>query len=307
VTLLGLAKHLGRRASRRKSSLLFLFFTSILVLPVILYFVLAYFVAGDPRLLPLAIRNARSVLLVVAHPDDECLFFGPSILNAWGNPSVGRALLVLSSGDYDGLGEVRRKEVKGSCDTLGVSTDRCVVMEHRDLQDNPKKWWDEAIVESMVKRYVDSWHIDLIITFDQGGISGHINHKAVNAGVRKYISENDNHPPAYAVQTKILPRKYSSLIDLIPTSLPFSLRILEALLLPPPSQEAIATIASSNTDNKGSAAVDPYGDKALIVSNWKNYQRTRTAFRQHKSQYSWDRALYLVVNRYMWFNDLRRM
>jgi N-acetylglucosaminylphosphatidylinositol deacetylase len=98
VTLLGFARHLGRRASRRKSSLLFLFFTSLLVLPVILYFLLAYFVAGDPRLLPLAFRDARSVLLVVAHPDDECLFFGPSILNAWGNPNVGRALLVLSSG-----------------------------------------------------------------------------------------------------------------------------------------------------------------------------------------------------------------
>jgi len=263
----------------------------------------------------------------VAHPDDECLFFGPSILNAWGDRRVGRALLVLSSGDYDGLGEVRRKEVKESCDTLGVSTDRCVVLEHRDLQDNPKKWWSEAVVEGMLKRYVDSWHIDLIITFDEGGISGHINHKAVNAGVKKYISENEHHhPPVYAVQTKFLLRKYSSLIDLIPTSLPFSLRILEALLFAPPSQEVVANVAAStstsNTDDDGkdkgkdkgsttastaSTAVDPYGDKALIVSNWNNYQRTRAAFRQHKSQYSWDRAIYMVVNRYMWFNDLRRM
>jgi N-acetylglucosaminylphosphatidylinositol deacetylase len=182
--LLNLARHFGRRASRRKSSLLSLFFTSLLVVPAILYIVLAYMVAGDPRLLPLAIRDARSVLLVVAHPDDECLFFGPSILNAWGDRRVGRALLVLSSGwffffldhsylnnvnrtkilpgDYDGLGEVRRKEVKGSCDTLGVSTDRCVVLEHRDMQDNPKKWWSEAVVEGMLKRYVDSWHIDLV-------------------------------------------------------------------------------------------------------------------------------------------------
>jgi N-acetylglucosaminylphosphatidylinositol deacetylase len=81
-----------------------------------------------------------------------------------------RELIPLSfpTGDYDGLGEVRRKEVKGSCDTLGVSTDRCVVMEHRDLQDNPKKWWDEAIVESMLKRYVDSWHIDLVRLLGNG-------------------------------------------------------------------------------------------------------------------------------------------
>jgi hypothetical protein len=155
-----------------------------------------------------------------------------------------------------------------------------------------------------------------IITFDQDGISGHINHRAVSAGVRygvicclyhvflarlpvgvwlrvthtalfgcrKYVSEGSDHPPAYAVQTKILPRTYS-----------FLLPILEALLFRPPAGE--------DTE----VAEDRYGDKGLLVSNWKSYLQTRAACRQHKSKWAWDTALYQVMNPYMWLNDLRKM
>jgi hypothetical protein len=35
-----------------------------------------------------------------------------------------------------------------------------------------------------VAEYVKKWKIDAIITFDDGGVSGHINHRAVGAGVR---------------------------------------------------------------------------------------------------------------------------
>jgi LmbE family N-acetylglucosaminyl deacetylase len=38
------------------------------------------------------------VLLITAHPDDESLFFTPSILYHVGHPHVTRHLLVLSSG-----------------------------------------------------------------------------------------------------------------------------------------------------------------------------------------------------------------
>lgn len=100
ATLLHLTRHLGGRAVKRKSWIILLLFVTLVALPVILYILLAYVVAGDPRLVPHAIRNARDVLLIVAHPDDECLFFGPSILNARDNPEVNRALLVLSSGKF---------------------------------------------------------------------------------------------------------------------------------------------------------------------------------------------------------------
>lgn len=54
----------------------------------------------------------------------------------------------------------------------------------RDLQDNPKVWWDTDLIAKIVEEYVKRWKIDAIITFDDGGVSGHINHRAVSAGVR---------------------------------------------------------------------------------------------------------------------------
>ena len=45
-------------------------------------------------------------------------------------------------------------------------------------------WWDTDLVEKTVEEYVERWKIDAIITFDDGGVSGHINHRAVAAGVR---------------------------------------------------------------------------------------------------------------------------
>jgi N-acetylglucosaminylphosphatidylinositol deacetylase len=93
-----LGRQLGRRIARRKLCAISILFLITFVLPIFLYTLLAYVIAGDPRLVPHAIRNARNVLLITAHPDDECLFFSPSLLQSWGKPHVNRHLLVLSSG-----------------------------------------------------------------------------------------------------------------------------------------------------------------------------------------------------------------
>lgn len=61
------------------------------------------------------------VLLVTAHPDDECMFFTPSIRNFI---AQGRSvdLLCLSTGNYDGMGQRRRKELERSARVLGIAT-----------------------------------------------------------------------------------------------------------------------------------------------------------------------------------------
>ncbi|KAL3256174.1 hypothetical protein ABHI18_007786 [Aspergillus niger] len=268
---------------------------SALIIPsaaVFLYLLLAYYLAGDPRLVPHTIQQARNVLLVTAHPDDETLFFSPTILHGRNNPDVTRSLLVLSTGDYHGQGDIRKGEIERSCAALGIPSDRCVVLEHGALQDNPKKWWRQDVIQDIVAHYVHMWKVDLkIYTFDDGGVSGHINHRAVSAGVRKYAESFPHAPPVYALQSTFLLRKYSSLIDLILTSVPFSWRIGAAVLTAPPAP----------TEH------DTYGNKALLVSPWQTYLTARTAFSQHDSQYSWDRVLYLVVSRYMWFNNLYRI
>lgn len=82
----------------------------------------------------------------------------------------------------------------------------------------------------------------------------------------------------------------------------FSGRILQAIVSPPREYEVVKV-----GNGKSSKIQDPYGDKALLVSDWQMYFQARGAFSQHGSQYSFDRVFYLLISRYMWVNDLRRI
>jgi N-acetylglucosaminylphosphatidylinositol deacetylase len=161
----------------------------LLIASVVLEIVLAYGVARDVRILPSTLRQGNNFLLVTAHPDDECLFFSPTVLGVLdGNTEMKGGLLVLSAGNNYGIGETRKKELKGSCEVLGIDFERCVVLDEKDL---PKLWWDEDVIMSQVKQYIKKWKVDIvslgfgsfatktknysdsiqIVTIDEGGVS----------------------------------------------------------------------------------------------------------------------------------------
>ncbi|KAH8786585.1 putative glycan biosynthesis protein [Hyaloscypha finlandica] len=278
------------KAVRRYINLLLRILTFVLILSILLQFILAYVVAKDPRILPPALRRAKNLLIVTAHPDDECLFFSPAILGVLdGNPDTTGGLIVLSSGNNYGLGEKRKVELKGSCKALSIDSGRCLALDKPDLQDNPNVWWDEAAITAVVRDYVAKWKVDVILTFDSGGVSGHINHRAVSTAVSHYAASDPKAPPTYTLTTTSLPRKYTFLLDLPLTSLSFSWRIFKALFTP------------------ANVIDDSHQSKALVASTWNMYFKTRQAFASHESQYGWDRNLYMIASRYVWFNDLRRV
>ena len=75
-------------------------------------------------------EHPASVLLLTAHPDDECMFFAPTLLALLATtppPSV--YSLCLSVGNADGLGETRRAELGKSLDVLGVPKGRRWVID----------------------------------------------------------------------------------------------------------------------------------------------------------------------------------
>ncbi|KAK3358002.1 putative deacetylase LmbE-like domain-containing protein [Lasiosphaeria hispida] len=261
-----------------------------IVAPLLLQWLIAYLVGSDARLLPPQLLSAKNLLIVTAHPDDECLFFAPSILGVLDrNREVVGGLLVMSKGNNYGVGDLRRHELKGSCTALGIADERCIALDHADLQDNPHVWWDTDLIERIVHEHVKKWQIDAIITFDEGGVSGHINHRAVSAAVSKYASINPQAPVTFTLTTAALPRKYTILGDLPLTALPFFWRIIEALSFP-----------AHTADPKD-------GGRVLVANTWHRYLVTREAFARHPSQYTWDRNLYMILSRYVWFNDLKRI
>jgi N-acetylglucosaminylphosphatidylinositol deacetylase len=73
------------------------------------------------------------------------------------------------------------------------------------------------------------------------------------------------------------------------TALPFIGRIISALSYP-----------ATTVDRED-------GTFVLVANTWHRYLAPRHAFSQHTSQYTWDRHLYLVMSRYVWFNDLKRV
>ncbi|XP_065428979.1 N-acetylglucosaminyl-phosphatidylinositol de-N-acetylase isoform X2 [Chrysemys picta bellii] len=117
-------------------------------------------------------------LVVTAHPDDEAMFFAPTIL------SLGRFraqlwLLCCSSGNYYNQGEIRKNELVQSCAILGIPPSNVTVIDHRDLPDDPAVEWDTHLLSTFVLKHIETNHINLVITFDVGGVSGHANHIAL--------------------------------------------------------------------------------------------------------------------------------
>lgn len=157
---------LGFRSNRRQLVLLRLVFLSVTVFPALLYLFLAYLVPTSPALIPVSILLSRRPLLVVAHPDDEALFFGPTILGLTqlGEPKELR-ILVLSSGNNYGLGETRKTELQTACERIGAK--ECIVLDRQDIRDNPSLWWDGAIVTPLVNSWSTKFKADAVsnITF----------------------------------------------------------------------------------------------------------------------------------------------
>ncbi|KAK3987464.1 hypothetical protein QBC44DRAFT_331271 [Cladorrhinum sp. PSN332] len=290
MRLLAGASHFVNKIPRRTLRLVFRLAFLAVVIPVILQWLIAYIVGGDARILPPQLLRAKNLLIVTAHPDDECLFFAPSILGVLDRSkhTVG-GLLVMSLGNKYGKGETRGQELKGSCKALGIHFQRCVALDHPDLQDDPGVWWDTGLIENFVHEHVMKWEVDAIITFDEGGVSGHVNHRAVAVAVRHYTATNPEAPVAFSLTTTSLIRKYTFLGDLPLTALRFAWRITEALWFP-----------ASKADPKTT-------DRALAANSWHRYLLTRSAFASHRSQYTWDRYLYMILSRYVWFNDLQRL
>lgn len=216
-----------------------------------------------------ALASWRRVLLVISHPDDESMFFGPTI-QALRRAGARTHILCLSNGDADGLGAVREKELESARKLLGV--DSSEVVNDSKLKDGFKEVWPEETVAAYVEASVRRLDANVVLTFDERGVSGHPNHVAAYRGVRRWAADvrktsASPSPEAWALVTVNPLRKFLTFGDV------FASFALESHVL----------VAATSA------------------------MEVRRAMSLHRSQWVWYRKLFVVFSRYAYVNSLRRL
>uniref|UniRef100_A0A3P8NY67 N-acetylglucosaminylphosphatidylinositol deacetylase n=1 Tax=Astatotilapia calliptera TaxID=8154 RepID=A0A3P8NY67_ASTCA len=164
-------------------------------------------------------------LVVTAHPDDECMFFAPTIIRLIElNATV--HLLCLSEGNYYNQGAQRKKELLNSCAVLGIPASRIIIINHKKLPDDPKAEWSVSLVSSEILKHIRAHSINMVLTFDGSGVSGHANHIAIYNAVRLHFALPGDRWPSQEVH--LLPGCSPQLVSALVCLLYYRLKALQA-------------------------------------------------------------------------------
>lgn len=216
-------------------------------------------------------------ILVVAHPDDETMFFGPTLLNLI-SEKKSVLILCLSNGDADHLGNVRELELSNVVEALGPTVTLSVVKD-LGLQDNITSEWAPDIISKHIEEHVSDGGPDLrqtILSFDDYGVSGHINHRSIYKTLVKMKDKFEKSNINLLVLRSVdLLRKYSSILDVVITC--FQRELF--------SEPNVFSLSISYSEYKSLAQLLQF----------------------HHSQMVWFRDLYTIFSRYMFINDLEQL
>ncbi|KAG8831921.1 N-acetylglucosaminyl-phosphatidylinositol de-N-acetylase [Serendipita sp. 399] len=114
--------------------------------------IIAYIFQEDERAI---VSPDERFLLLTAHPDDECLFFGPTVV-ALSSQTEALFSLTVSNGNNDGIGLSREPELRSSLAILGIPSDRSFLLNHPRLQDNFTDTWDVRVIAEAISPYIIS-------------------------------------------------------------------------------------------------------------------------------------------------------
>ncbi|KAF7324739.1 hypothetical protein MKEN_00515600 [Mycena kentingensis (nom. inval.)] len=244
-----------------------------------------------------------NVLLLTAHPDDECMFFAPTILALTAlqqqpedSGSVYSACL--SVGNADGLGSIRKHELGGSLDLLGIDTNKRFLVDHPSLQDNFTAQWDASTIADVLKPFVLDNRITTILTFDKYGVSGHPNHKALPDGVKELMRALPD-VRLFTLRSLPLPIKYLTI--LAPTIHKVDLDA-NAFLKYVDRTTTAFFLDQFGLDLDKIPRAKLATPEPVYVSGVNEYMTAVQAMREHDSQLVWYRWLWIGFSRYMWVN-----
>lgn len=215
----------------------------------------------------LSLGPSSKVLLIIAHPDDETMFFAPVLrsLVATGHRVF---ILCVSNGNYEGLGLKRSCELRKAVGSLGVMSSDVIILDYDAFPDGGR--WDHQALSNVLLRHIEVLSVDCVLSFDADGASGHSNHSSCfkalqNAYTRGVIPEDVQ---IFVLDSVSLFRKYLGIFD------------------------APMSVARS--------PFQYFARGSDVVAAWR-------AMSAHRSQFVWFRFLYMIFSRYVYINTFRRI
>jgi len=148
--------------------------------------------------------SVTSVLAVCAHPDDESFGLGAA-LAAFGAVGASTAVLCFTHGEGSTLGAgrmelggIRAAELAAAAGELGV--------EHVELFDYPDGGLDREPIQQLAKhvcQVADRVRPDILLVFDEGGITGHPDHSRATDAAVAFARDNRLPVLAWAVSQPV--------------------------------------------------------------------------------------------------------
>ena len=176
-------------------------------------------------------------------------------------------LLWFTTGNADGLGLVRKDELKQSWSNLGIKS--FYIIDVKNFPDSMTKSWDIRQVAYAIQSSMEKFpKIDFLLTFDRYGVSRHINHTHVSLGWEKFMDKvnTDQDLKLYKLMTHSILRKFIGIYDVF--------FINRRSLL----------------------------DKEAILWTDFNIRDTYKGLAIHKSQFVWYRKLFIIFSSYAYLN-----
>ncbi|WVW80455.1 hypothetical protein I302_102437 [Kwoniella bestiolae CBS 10118] len=224
--------------------------------------------------------HSPKALLLTAHPDDEVMFFSPTILSlvkeGWEVSG-----LCLSTGNSSGLGQIRTEELHSSYEYLGVDRGNVKVVDHPNLQDSMSSHWDPELIADLLNNHLKDHPVDLIITFDSTGITHHPNH--ISLPLSLPLLSCDTKPRIlHLISPGVIPKFTGPVYPIY-----LNIRRIATQIL-----------------GLGSATEGKSGRQVMITSSPARWVQSIQAMMAHRSQLVWFRWLYLAASKLMWVNEL---
>ena len=159
----------------------------------------------------IAEKSIENIVFIIGHPDDEIMFFNQVLLNI--NNIRNHKLKLIHVICLTNKNTIRHKELVKSCEKLLQNQIEILKVSVYDFIDSMTASWDSAaILETLEKNITASQRSKtLIITFDEHGVSNHLNHRSCYQICKQHF--NDSH--LFALKTPAFALKYSSFFILL--------------------------------------------------------------------------------------------